>query len=75
MVERCRDAFPIRIICHSLKVSPGGYYDWRDRPLNARAQDNERLLCRIRRLYVDSDDVLGNSLIRDGPRHEGEAAA
>ena len=44
MVEGCRGSFPIRMMCRSLKISPSGYYDWRERPLSARAQDNDRLL-------------------------------
>ena len=70
MIERCRDAFPIRMMCRNLKVSPSGYYDWRDRPLSARARDNRRLLVRIRSLHADSDGVLGSPGIRDDLRHE-----
>lgn len=40
MIERCRDAFPIRMMCRLLKVSPSGYYDCRDRAPSAQAQDN-----------------------------------
>ena len=72
MIERCRDSFPVRMMCRCLTVSPSGYYDWRRRPLSARAQDNERLLVRIRSLHADSDGVLGAPRIWDDLRHEGE---
>ena len=72
MIERCRDAFPVRMMCRCLKVSPSGYYDWRDRPLSARAVENERLLVRIRSLHTESDGVLGAQRIWDDLRHEGE---
>ena len=75
MIERCRDAFPIRMMCRSLKVSASGYYDWRSRPLSARAQVNQRLLARIRTLHEDSDGVLGSPRIWDDLRHEGEACS
>jgi len=75
MVERCRDAFPIRMMCCSLKVSPSGYYDWRDRPQSARAKDNQRLLGRIRSLHTESDGVLGAPRIRDDLRHVGESCS
>lgn len=72
MIERCRDAFPVRMMCRCLRVSPSGYYDWRDRPLSARAVENERLLVRIRSLHTESDGVLGAPRIWDDLRHEGE---
>ena len=75
MIERCRDAFPIRMMCRNLKVSPSGHYDWRDRPLSARARDNRRLLVRIRSLHADIDGVLGSPRIRDDLRHEGETCS
>mgnify|MGYP000072502835 CR=1 FL=1 len=75
MIERCRDAFPVRMMCRSLGVSPSGYYDWRDRPLSARAKDNQRLLVCIRALHTESDGVLGAPRIRDHLRHEGETCS
>jgi putative transposase len=57
MIERCRDAFPVWMMCRSLGVSPSGYYDWRGRPLSARAKDNQRLLGSIRAMHAESDGV------------------
>lgn len=62
-------------MCRSLGVSPSGYYDWHDRPLSARAKDNQRLLGRIRALHAESDGVLGAPRIWDDLRHEGETCS
>ena len=59
MIERCREAFPVRMMCRCLRVSPSGYYSWRGRPLSPRAGENQRLLDRIRVLHAQSDGVLG----------------
>lgn len=56
MTERCRDAFPIRLVCRDLSASPGTCYDWRDRPLSARARNNQHLLGRIRPLHDEDSD-------------------
>ncbi|HRX79711.1 MAG TPA: IS3 family transposase, partial [Pirellulaceae bacterium] len=71
MVERCRDAFPLRMMCRCLKVSPSGYYDWRDRPLSARAQANEALLARIKELHAESDGVAGAPRIWEDLQYAG----
>ena len=55
MIERCREAFPIRMMYRCLKVSASGYYDWWRRPLSRRAQANERLLDRIEQIHRRSD--------------------
>jgi len=71
MIERCRDAFPIRLMCRCLKVSPSGYYDWQDRSPSARVQANERLLKKIRRIHDESDGVMGSPRIWEELRYEG----
>ena len=75
MVERCREAFSVRMMCDRLGVSASGYYDWRCRLPCARALDNERLLRRIRAIHAASDGVLGRRRIWEDLREEGETAS
>ena len=73
MIERCRDAFPLRMMCRCLGVSPSGYYGWRDRPPSARAQANATLLEHIRELHEDSDGVAGAPRIWEDLQYAGVA--
>lgn len=75
MIERCRDAFPVRLMCRCLHVSSSGYYDWRDRPLSHRARDNRRLLEHIKRIHEGSDGVMGSPRIWQELRYGGDRAA
>ena len=72
MIQRCRDAFPIRLMCRCLRVSPSGYYGWATRPPSARAQENARLLARIRQLHTEHDGVVGSPRIWEDLRYAGE---
>jgi hypothetical protein len=72
MIQRCRDAFPIRMMCRCLRVSPSGYYGWVTRPPSGRAQENARLLARIRTLHADHDGVVGSPRIWEDLRYAGE---
>ena len=72
MIERCRAAFPVRLMCRCLHVSPSGYYGWRDRPASLRKQSNDRLLTRIRRLHAQSDGVFGSPRMWEELRYLGE---
>lgn len=75
MIERCRDAFPVRTMCRHLGVSPSGFYASRDRPLSVRAKDNERLTERIKTHHAESDGVMGAPRIWRELRYEGETAS
>ncbi len=59
MIERCRDEFPVRLMCRCLKVSASGYYDWSKRLPSAGQLENQRLLDQIRALHEDSRGTLG----------------
>ena len=72
MIQRCREAFPIRMMCRCLRVSPSGYYGWVTRPPSGRAQENARLLARIRALHADHDGVVGSPRIWEDLRYAGE---
>jgi putative transposase len=72
MIERCREAFPVRLMCRCLRVSASGYYGWRARPASRRKQANERLLARIRRLHAESDGVFGSPRMFEELRYLGE---
>jgi len=72
MIERCREAYPVRLMCRCLRVSVSGYYAWRERVPSARHRDNERLLKQIRALHQDSDGIMGSPRICDELRYQGE---
>ena len=75
MIERCRDEFPIRLMCRCLRVSTSGYYGWSKRLPSVRQRDNERLLGRMRELHEDSRGVLGAGRMREDLVAEGESAS
>jgi putative transposase len=43
-----------------LKVSRSGYYEWRDRPLSERVQENELLVKYIEQIHADSRGTYGS---------------
>lgn len=71
MIDRCRGAFPVRMMCQHLGVSPSGYYEWRGRPPSQRARANQHLLRRIRALHEGSEGVLGRRRIQEDLAEEG----
>ncbi|KKY05625.1 transposase, partial [Xanthomonas phaseoli pv. phaseoli] len=75
MIERCRDEFPIRLMCRCLKVAASGYYEWSKRPASARQLDNGRLVVRMRELHEDSRGTLGAGRMREDLAEEGETAS
>ena len=75
MIDRCRDAFPVRLMCRCLKVSASGYYGWRGRPLSHRAKANEALLHKIQQIHTDSDEVFGSPRVFDALRYQGETCS
>lgn len=62
-------------MCRCLRVSASGYYAWEQRLPCARAQDNERLLGRIRELHEDSRRTIGAPRMQEDLADEGETAS
>ncbi|WP_420820281.1 IS3 family transposase [Seongchinamella sediminis] len=75
MIERCRETYPVSMMCRLLKVSTSGYYDWRHRPPSKRALDNQRLLKKVVALHDDSDGVHGSPRIWEDLRYDGETCS
>lgn len=71
-MERCRDEFPIRLMCRCLRVSASGYYDWSKRAPSNRAVENAHLLERMRELHEDSRGALGAPRMREDLEAEGK---
>lgn len=59
-------------MCRCLRVSPSGYYDWRERLPSTRDQENSRLAERITALHAQSDGVMGSPRIWQELRYTGE---
>ncbi|MES2362637.1 MAG: IS3 family transposase [Pseudomonadota bacterium] len=64
LVKANQAQLPVRALCETLKVSTSGYYDWRDRPLSQRGQDNVVLSESIRQAHRASDETYGMPRIR-----------
>ena len=75
MIERCREAFPISMMCRLLKVSTSGYYEWRSRAPSASQQDNARLLRKIRHVHTESDGMFGSPRVWEELRYDGESCS
>jgi hypothetical protein len=70
-IEDHRDAYPVRLMCAVLEVSPAGYYAWRDRPVSARAASNATLLAAIRHVHQDSSGRYGSPRVHAVLRKQG----
>ena len=62
-VERHRGRWPVRLMCRVLRVSPGGYYDWRGRPQSAKAQRREALIVSIKAIHGEVKARYGSPRI------------
>ena len=74
-IRRCRNEYPIQLMCRCLKVSTSGFHAWRRRAPSRRTLDNRRLLSRIRALHAASDGVMGMPRMHEDLRYEGETAS
>jgi len=75
MIERCRETYPVSMMCRLLKASTSGYYDWRHPPPSRRTLDNERLLKKVVALHTDCDGVHGSPRICEDLRYDGETCS
>lgn len=62
-------------MCRCLKVSPSGFHKWATRSPSQRAQDNARLLEKIRGHHAASDGVMGAPRMHEELGYEGETTS
>jgi transposase InsO family protein len=74
-IEDHRGAYPVRLMCAVLEVSPAGYYAWRGRPQSARATANATLLAEIRQVHHDSAQRYGSPRVHAVLRTQGRGAS
>jgi len=58
-IQQHRRHYPVSVMCHVLKVSPSGYYGWRDRAPSAQQQRRAQLAQAAARAYFDSHRIYG----------------
>lgn len=62
-IENNRSSFPVKKMCHMLKVSQSGYYRWRKAPLSSLKIENEKLRARINELFEEHKGMVGSPMI------------
>ena len=62
-VEAHRGRWPVRLMCRVLRVSPGGYYDWRGRPQSSRASRHDALVAAIKVIHGEVKARYGSPRI------------
>jgi len=72
MIRRHEEDHAVALMCRVLEVSRSGYYDWRNRPLSARAQANQHLTDDIRRLHTEHKGRVGAPRVTRHLREEGQ---
>jgi putative transposase len=72
MIQRGRDAFPIRWMGRCLRVSASGDDGWATRTPSRRTAENARLVRRMRELHTEHDGVLGSPRMWEELRYAGE---
>ncbi len=75
LIDRGREAFPVRMMGQGLAVSSSGYDGGRARRPSARDREHRRLLARIEALHTDSDGVLGAGRLWEDLRGTGETCS
>jgi putative transposase len=57
--DHCRQ-WPIRLMCQTLGVSTGGFYEWRGRPASVAAERREALVAEIKAIHRDVKGRYGS---------------
>jgi putative transposase len=67
-VKEHQAIYPVATMCRVFRVSPSGFYAWRDRPLSQRAQRDAEILQHLRVFHARSDGTYGAPRLIDDLR-------
>ncbi len=62
-IEKNRSSFPVKKMCHVMRVSQSGYYHWRKAPISPTALKREKLKYCIRELFAEHNGMAGSPMI------------
>lgn len=68
-------AYPVRLACRVLGVSPAGYYAWRQRPVSRQARRREDLAVKIRQVHQAHRRVYGSPRVHRALRAQGQVVS
>jgi len=71
VIEQHAGAWPARLMCRVLEVSPSGYYGWRSRPESDRSAANRQLLNDVGKIHAEHHRRCGSSRIHCCPPRTG----
>lgn len=74
MIKANTKFFPVKLMCNSLKVSTGGYYEWCSRKPSAREQENNLLANKIKKIFDENKSRAGAIRIMNELQANGETA-
>ena len=55
----------MKYLCDGLDISASGFYDWRNRPINKRVENDVKLLLDIERVFKESRATYGSPRVQD----------
>jgi transposase InsO family protein len=74
-VQENRSHFRVEKMCRAFDISRSGYYAWRGREKSIRRKENERLVEKIRKVYLLNREVYGSPRITEELKAQGTACS
>jgi len=71
-IDEHRSQWPVRLMCQVLRVSPGSFYTWCDRPASARQQRREVLTREIEAIHQEFKERYGSPRIHEELQARGQ---
>jgi len=74
-IQALEGEFAVGLMCRCLRVSRGGYYQWKQRPPSPRQQSRQALEAEVRRVFDDEKGRAGSPRIARRLKDEGRKAS